>query len=304
MRHPNPSSQNQSPQPRSGLVLQSASIMTTTNSPSLYALGSTDAEHQRLIRQAALLAPFTERFFRSAGIGPGLRVLDLGSGVGDVAMLAAKLVGPSGEVVGVERDSRSITRARARVADVGLRNVTFTQSDVSQISSSKPFDAVVGRFILMFLPDPLAVLRSLTPLVRPGGVVAFHELSWAPFLLLAARLPLWFAATSVIHETFRRSGANTEMGFALYQIFQQAGLPAPTMSLEMPLGNDPEFIRWVPDVLASLLPQARQFDLPLEPLGDFNTLRERLQAEVAASNSVVTWMAMVGAWSRKPATQA
>jgi hypothetical protein len=92
------------------------------------------------------------------------------------------------------------------------------------------------------------------------------------------------------------------MGFALYQLFQQAGLPRPTMSLEMPLGNDPEFVRWVPDVLASLLPQARQFNLPLEPLGDFNTLRERLQAEVAASNSVVTWMAMVGAWSRKTAT--
>src|SRR5712671_540507 len=253
--------------------------MTTSHRCADYPLGNTDAEHERLIRQAARLAPFTERFFREAGIGPGQRVLDIGSGVGDVAMLAAKLVGPSGEVVGVERDSRSIARAKARVADVGLRNVTFTQSDVSQISSNKPFDAVVGRFILMFLPDPLAVLRSLTSLVRPGGVVAFHELSWAPFLLLAARLPLWFAATSVIHETFLRSGANTEMGFALYQIFQQAGLPAPTMSLEMPLGNDPEFIRWVPDVLGSLLPLAQRFDLPLRPLGDLNTLPQRIQAE-------------------------
>src|SRR2546423_14452152 len=156
----------------------------------------------------------------------------------------------------------------------------------------------------MFLPDPLAVLRSLTPLVRPGGVVAFHDLSWAPFLLLAARLPLWFAATSLIHETFRRSGANTEMGFALYQVFQQAGLSPPTMSLEMPLGNDPEFVRWVPDVLGSLLPIAQRFDLPLKPLGDLNTLPQRIQAEVSASNSVVTWMALVGAWSRKSATDA
>src|SRR5437660_3114580 len=146
-----------------------------------YPLGHTDAEHERLIRQAARVAPITERFFREAGIGLGQRVLDLGSGVGDVAMLAAKLVGPSGEVVGVERDPRSIVRASARVTEAGLPNVTFTQSDVSQISSSKPFDAVVGRFILMFLPDPLAVLRSLTPLVRPGGVLAFHALSWAPF---------------------------------------------------------------------------------------------------------------------------
>jgi ubiquinone/menaquinone biosynthesis C-methylase UbiE len=276
--------------------------MTTTKTTSHYALGSTDAEHERLIRQAVLLAPFTERFFRGAGIGTGQRVLDIGSGVGDVAMLAATLVGPSGEVVGVERDERSIDRARTRVALAGLHNVTFTQSDVSQIASSKPFDAVVGRFILMFLPDPPTVLRTLSELLRPGGVVAFHELSWAPFLLLAARLPLWSAATSVIHETFRRSGANTEMGFALYQIFQQAGLPAPTMTLEMPLGNDPEFIRWVPDVLSSLLPLAQRFDLPLRPLGDLNTLPHRIQAEVSASNSVVTWMALVGAWSRKSAT--
>src|SRR5215831_6687791 len=99
--------------------------------PSEYALGSTDAEHERLIRQAMHLDPSTERLFRDAGIGPGQRVLDLGSGVGDVAMLAAKLVGPSGEVVGAERDSRSIARARGRVAQAGLHNVSFTQCDVS-----------------------------------------------------------------------------------------------------------------------------------------------------------------------------
>jgi ubiquinone/menaquinone biosynthesis C-methylase UbiE len=110
-----------------------------------YLLGNTDAEHERLIRQGARIAPFTERFFREAGIGPGQRVLDLGSGVGDVAMLAAKLVGPSGEVVAVERDMRSIARARARAAQAGHHNVSFTQSDVAQISSNKSFDAVVGR---------------------------------------------------------------------------------------------------------------------------------------------------------------
>jgi 2-polyprenyl-3-methyl-5-hydroxy-6-metoxy-1,4-benzoquinol methylase len=283
-------------------VIQSPAIMTNTTPTRQYALGSNEAEHERLIHQAARIAPFTERFFRDAGIGPGQRVLDIGSGVGDVAMLAAKLVGPSGEVVGVERDAGTIVRARARVAEAGLYNVSFTQSDVSQLSSSKPFDAVVGRFILMFLPDPLGVLQSLSKLVRPGGVVAFHEISWAPFLLLAKRFPLWYAGVSLVHEAFRSSGANTEMGLALYKIFQDAGLPAPAMSLEMPLGNDPEFTRWVPDVIGSLMPLVHQFNLPLEPLGDLTTLPERLHAEVTASNSVVTWMALVGAWSRKPAT--
>jgi SAM-dependent methyltransferase len=90
--------------------------MPTSGGISHYALGNTDAEHERLIRQAMLLAPLTERFFRQAGIRPAQRVFDLGSGVGDVAMLAARLVGSAGEVVGVERDTRSIARARTRVA--------------------------------------------------------------------------------------------------------------------------------------------------------------------------------------------
>src|SRR6266566_2124092 len=116
--------------------------MTTSHSPADYALGYTDAEHERLIWQAARVAPITERLFREAGIGLGQRVLDIGSGVGDVAMLAARLVGPSGEVVGIERDPKSIAKARARVTEAGLHNVSFTQSDVSEIPDGDLFDAV------------------------------------------------------------------------------------------------------------------------------------------------------------------
>src|SRR6266700_2148824 len=158
--------------------------MITNDPASPYALGSTDAEHERLIWQAARVAPITERLFCEAGIGLGQRVLDIGSGVGDVAMLAARLVGPSGEVVGVERDSRSIARARARVAEAGLRNVSFIESDISQIPDATLFDSAVGRFILMWPPDPVSVLRSVSRLVRQGGVVAFQEPYWVPLLSL------------------------------------------------------------------------------------------------------------------------
>src|SRR5215470_16176648 len=144
--------------------------MTADSSTSQYALGSSDAERERLIRQAAFLNPLTERLFRDAGIGPGQRVLDLGSGVGDVAMLAARLVGPSGEVVGAERDPRSIDRARARVKRAGLPNVSFIHCDISQVQTTVPFDAAVGRFILQFVPDPVAALRGLSRVLRPGGV--------------------------------------------------------------------------------------------------------------------------------------
>jgi SAM-dependent methyltransferase len=265
-------------------------------------LGSTDAEQERLIRQAARLDPYTERLFRDAGMGPGQRILDIGSGVGDVAMLAARLVGPSGEIVGVERDVRSIARAKARVAEAGLHNVTFMQSDVSQVTSGEPFDGVVGRCILLFLPDAAAVLRSLSRLIRPGGVLAFHEPTWSPLLLLTAQLPLWSACASLIRKTFQCSGANPDMELVLFRAFAEAGLPAPSMWMEIPMGGDSFFAGWVYDLLCSVRPQMQQHNLSCEALGNFETLRERLDAELVALKSPGACIGLVGAWSRVPAS--
>jgi ubiquinone/menaquinone biosynthesis C-methylase UbiE len=275
--------------------------MTTSQSSPHYALGYSNAEHDRLIRQAARIAPITERLFREAGVSPGQRVLDLGSGLGDVSLLLARIVGPSGEVVGIERDAASIARARARIVEAGLHNVSFTQTDVSQIVDNHPFDAALGRFILMFLPDPLSVLRSLCRLVRPGGVLAFQEPTWVPFLAFNAKLPLWSAVLSSIHETFLRSGVNPEMGPALYRMFQSAGLPAPAMHMETPMGSDADFTSLICDLVVSVRPLAQQHGISLDALGNFDTLSERIQSEIAAANTVVTFVPMIGTWSRKPA---
>jgi SAM-dependent methyltransferase len=268
-----------------------------------YALGYTAAEHERLIRQAIRIAPITERLFREAGIGPGQRVLDIGSGLGDVAMLLARMVSPSGEIIGIERDANSVARARARVVASGLRNVNFIQSDASKFRSDRPFDAAVGRFILMFLPDPVAALRSVSALVRPGGILAFQEPSWIPLLALGARLPLWSKTLSSIHETFLRSGVNPEMGMDLWRIFQGIGLPPPTMNMEIALGRDEVFISLISGLLSSVQGLARQHNVSLEGLGNLDTLLERIHTEVAASDGVVAFVPMVGAWSRKPANQ-
>jgi ubiquinone/menaquinone biosynthesis C-methylase UbiE len=264
-----------------------------------YPLGHTDAEHERLIRQAARVAPITERFFREAGIGLGQRVLDLGSGVGDVAMLVARLVGPSGEVVAIERDSNSIAKARARVTEAGFHNVTFNESGVDEILDEKSFDAAVGRFILMYLPDPVATLRSISQVVRPGGVFVFQEPDWLPVLAHLAKLPLWFATASLIDKTMRAS-ANHDMGTELYNTFVKAGLPEPTVRMEVPLGKEPYLAQWYYDTLCSLRPQIEQLHLSTDSLGSLDTLVQRLQAEVAESKTVACWFASVGAWCRKP----
>jgi ubiquinone/menaquinone biosynthesis C-methylase UbiE len=273
-------------------------IKMTESSPTChYALGSTDAEQRRLIRQATWLAAHTETLFREAGIGPGQRVLDLGSGVGDVALIAARLVGPLGEVVGIERDPRSIARAEARIAEAGLRNVSFTQSDAAQIPGDRPFDAAVGRYILMFLPDLVSVLRSLSRLVRPGGVLAFQEPCWKSFLQQSAHLPLWSEAASLLVETFQRSGTNTEMGPALSRVFQETGLPAPTMRRDTLFGSE----QWLPDCLHSLRLRMAELNISVQRLGAFETLSDRLQAEVKTFKTTTPLPDLISAWSRKPA---
>lgn len=262
---------------------------------SRYALGSTEAEHARLVRQAAWLAPHTERLFLEAGIGPGQRVLDLGSGAGDVALIAAQLVGPSGAVVGVERDPESIERARRRMAEVGHAQVRMLQSDVGQIPVDDIFDAVVGRYILMFVPDPVSVLRSTTRILRRGGVLAFQEPDWTRFLEEASQLPLWSAGATLLVDTLRRCGTNTGLGNTLSQTFQEAGLPAPVVRTGCLIGSE----SWLPDCLHSLRPRMMELGLPLEVLGDFDTLQERLNDEVLAMKAKTPLPSLVSAWSQK-----
>src|SRR6185437_735075 len=116
------------------------------------------AEDERLVAQGRLFDPLTHRLLREAGLAPGMRVLDLGSGAGNVTRLAAELVGPHGTVVGVERDPAAVELARRRT---DAANIEFRVGDVQTLDGIEPgFDAVIGRLVLMYLPDPVAALRQ------------------------------------------------------------------------------------------------------------------------------------------------
>jgi len=264
-----------------------------------YILGWSNEEEDRLIRQAMLLAPMTERLFHEAGIGEGQRVLDIGSGIGDVSMIAARLVGPSGEVIGVERNARYIARAKERVAAVGFRNVTFVQADLNDIAVPGWFDAAVGRLILTFFPDPVAVLRSVSQLLGPRGVVAIIEPSWSPAIAFNARVPLFSRLFTTTHELFQRLGIDTERGPNLHRIFQDAGLPAPLMHLDMELGHDTAIAELQTELLRAVQPDAEKYGVSLAELGDLDSLPDRVHAELLAAKTPIAYVAMASAWSRK-----
>ncbi len=119
-----------------------------------YALGRSEAETRRLILQHRIYGPITRRFFEAAGIGAGMTVLDIGSGAGDVALLLADLVGPRGRVVGVDMNPAILETARARAASAGFANVTFIAGEAGDVAGDTRFDAVAGRYVLMYVPEP------------------------------------------------------------------------------------------------------------------------------------------------------
>ena len=103
--------------------------MTTTQNE--YVLGSKDEELDRLDLQASYYRMATIDGMRWAGIEPGMKVLDIGSGTGAVAFEAARLVGPTGSVLGLDIAEVPVQTASARAVRLGLDNVSFQQADLA-----------------------------------------------------------------------------------------------------------------------------------------------------------------------------
>jgi SAM-dependent methyltransferase len=228
-------------------------------------------------------------------------VLDVGSGVGDVAMLAAKMVGPSGSVTCVERDPASLSRARSRAAAAGLGNLSFIEGNVENVTSSEAFDAAVGRLVLQYVSNPAAVVHSLAALVRPGGVMAFQDVWPLSLLHLNAHLPLRAKCARLMLQTFERAGVHLDMELVLYRAMHEAGLLAPHMRIEVPVGDDPYIVRWLPDLFSALLPRMVRQDLDEGGIGQLDTLESRLEAERVAARSFTACVGLASGWATKPA---
>jgi ubiquinone/menaquinone biosynthesis C-methylase UbiE len=249
-----------------------------------YALGRSDDEHARLTEQANFLRPLTERFLKKAGIAPGMKVLDVGSGVGDMAFLLAELVGPQGQVTGVDVDAAALEKARRRAAHLQIRNVEFVHGDIRTTALPAEFDAAVGRLVLLYFADPVAALARVATQVRAGGIVAFQEMEMDDLATRATHGDSTLGkVVTTIYRTFAAAGVRIHMASELRQAFMKAGLGEPGMLGEFLVGGGSDFAGypWLANTLRSLAPMATKLGISLEPLGDLDTLAQRLRSEAA-----------------------
>ncbi len=118
-----------------------------------YPLHSGDKERHRLHLQAQAIRPLTETMLTGAHIGPGSQVLELGCATGEMTLLLAQRVGPHGTVIALDRDPVQLEAAAARIASAGFQNVQFVLADLDQYTPAQTFDAVVGRYFLLYVPS-------------------------------------------------------------------------------------------------------------------------------------------------------
>ena len=275
--------------------------MSESKSDATYTMGRTQGEEERLIQQSQLYDAVTRRFFREAGISSGMKVLDIGSGAGDVALTAAELVGPAGAVVGVDVNPAILETAQARAQAAGFTNVEFVAGDARTLDLGNDFDALTGRLVLMYMADPADALKQLATRLRPGGTVAFQEADFTPYRQmyrpdtpLANKLIDWALAV------FERSEAHSGMGFDLYRAFVEAGLPEPYMHCEYPVGGPEGWAgySYAANSLRSVLPLLEEYGIATAEEVDVDTLAERVRQEVVTSKRPIRLVPHVTAWAQ------
>jgi ubiquinone/menaquinone biosynthesis C-methylase UbiE len=243
----------------------------------------------------------TESIWRAAGIVTGMRVIDVGCGVGDTAFLAAELVGPTGSVLGIDRSSEALATARQRAKAADLKNVQFLEGDIyaSRPDLQGAFDAVVGRLILIHQPDIILALRSLRRLTRPGGLLAFHEyelqadFSGDPSSSLAGTVIAW------LRDACRLAGMQPNAVSQMPRYFYEAGLGWPTTRLHtlVSSGADSFGASYLTSSLCSLVPVLERGGIANSDELGLETLEARLRAS-CANGAVSCAVVNGGAWAR------
>ncbi len=267
-----------------------------------YVLGRSESESQRLIKQSDFLRPSTDRVFRKAGVTAGMRVLDLGCGVGDVSFLVAEFVGPTGSVVGIDLNPGVLAVARRCAEESGLTRVTFEECAIDRFTTTEPFDAVVGRFVLIYQADPIATLVHVSSCLKTGGLLVLQEPDFRPGVWTWPAVALWEQVNHWIGETFRRGGVHADIGGKLYHLFRRAGLPGPAVIEHVTAGGG-SAMRPICEnsagIVRSLLPRIEQFGIATADEVQVDTLADRLERETCAAECQVTYIPVVAAWTTK-----
>lgn len=175
----------------------------------------------------------TPRMLDDADIAPGMRVLDVGCAMGLLTRELARRVGPEGSVLGIDRDAARLEMARAERAPEGSGTIAYAVADLSQaLPDLGQFDAIVGRRVLMYLPEPAEAVDRLAQLLKPGGVMAWHEHAGTACPSSVRDVPHHARLASLIWDTIEREGGRRDTALRVPRMVRDAGLDPHSFRVE------------------------------------------------------------------------
>lgn len=264
-----------------------------------YPLGGTQTERDRLLAQARQYEPAANAFLDRLSIKPGSCAIDIGCGPIGILDLLSQRVGPSGTVVGLEREARFVEMARAEVARRGLTNVTIVQADGIETGLEKgSFDLVHERLVMINVSSREAFLTEMLSLLRPGGTIVLEDVDNVSWLCQPAH-PSWTVLLDAFHTIFHVGGGDGFVGRRLPGFLKSAGIEDVQVNITVESPPQGDYRR---THLISLIDSVHDKIVAKGILDEpsLNKYREALQQHLADPTTTVIDKLFVQAWGRKP----
>jgi SAM-dependent methyltransferase len=229
------------------------------------------------------------RFFAEIGITSSMRVLDVGCGNGDLSRFLAGLAGPDGEVVAIDRSEEALAMARVVESVQGAAPIRYCRAELTDaLPDIGQFDAIVGRRVLMYLPDAAAALVRLAALAKPGAIVAFQEHARAGLPSASGEPALHRQLYGWMWDTVAAEGGDVTLGLRLVELMCATGLHVETAHCEAVLlqTGEPSFL---PSLAQAMLPRMIERGITTAEEARLDTLDDCLEEEHRAVGGTIVW---------------
>lgn len=261
-----------------------------------YVIAGGRTGYDRLLLLARDRWPDTRALLARAGVGAGMRCLDLGCGGGEVTFELAKLVAPDGVAVGVDMDEVKLALAREVARKRGLTNVEFRAANVNDWDEPASYDVVYSRALLQHLSQPIALLRKMWAAARSGGVIVVEDVDHEGWGCYPPNEGLTLFKDAFC-QTLDWAGGDHAIGPKLYGYFLDAGIPEPQVALIHPLHIADEGKALALATLDATAPAMLAEGLATEE--EINAARESLAAYTADPRSLILGPRVFQLWARR-----
>jgi ubiquinone/menaquinone biosynthesis C-methylase UbiE len=192
-----------------------------------YMLATGEKAVSRLDVLERIFGPATRQLLSAAGLCSGMRVAEIGCGIGLTARWVSTQVSPGGSVAGVDSSSEQLHIGEKSAAEAGITNLSFRQGNAYETGLPRDsFDLVYSRFLLCHLADPAKALAEMSSLLKRGGILVCEDHDDGG-IFTEPRTHAYKRLVEISDAVNRSHGLDSYIGLKLHRLFRELGFSQP-----------------------------------------------------------------------------